>query len=52
MDPELEGRDPAGPCKDLDLFCFDIFDMFIFNPECFTCNGGMGCQSCEAFQAI
>lgn len=45
-------RDVNGPCKDLDLFCFDPFDMFIFNPECFTCNGGMGCQSCENFQAL
>ena len=41
-----------GPCKDLNLFCFDPFDMFIFNPECTTCNNGMGCQACEAFQAI
>ncbi|MET0287722.1 MAG: hypothetical protein ABW352_24755 [Polyangiales bacterium] len=36
-----------GPCKDLMLFCFDPFDMFIFNPElCFSCNGGKGCQGC------
>ena len=41
-----------GPCKDLNLFCFDPFDMFILNPECFTCNGGQGCQACEFFQAI
>jgi hypothetical protein len=45
-------RDPNGPCKDLDLFCFDPIDMFIFNPECATCNNGMGCQDCVAFQAI
>lgn len=45
-------RDPNGPCRDLELFCFDPFDMFIFNPECFTCNQGMGCQACEFFQAI
>jgi hypothetical protein len=45
-------RDPNGPCRDLELFCFDPFDMFIFNPECFTCNNGMGCQACEFFQAI
>jgi hypothetical protein len=44
--------DPNGPCKDLNLFCFDPFDMFILNPECFTCNNGMGCQACELFQAI
>ena len=52
-DPPSSGtRDVNGPCKDLDLFCFDPFDMFIFNPDCFTCNNGMGCQSCENFQAI
>ena len=44
-------RDPNGPCKDLNLFCFDPFDMFIFNPDCFTCNNGKGCQACVAFQA-
>lgn len=39
--------DPSGPCEDLQLFCFDIFDMFIFNPsDCFTCNNGDGCQGC------
>jgi hypothetical protein len=52
-DPGTTGaRDPNGPCKDLELFCFDPFDMFIFNPECFTCNSGMGCVACELFQAI
>ena len=45
------GADPNGPCKDLQLFCFDPFDMFIFNPECFTCNNGMGCMTCIAFKA-
>jgi hypothetical protein len=41
------GADPAGPCKDLNLFCFDIFDMWIFNPDaCAKCNGGKGCQTC------
>ena len=49
---DANDRDPNGPCRDLELFCFDIFDMFIFNPECFTCNNGMGCASCENFQAI
>jgi len=40
-------RDPNGPCKDLNLLCFDGFDMFIINPsDCFTCNGGKGCQAC------
>jgi hypothetical protein len=40
-------RDVNGPCKDLELFCFDPFDMFIFNPsDCVTCNGGKGCQGC------
>jgi hypothetical protein len=51
-DPGTGTRDPNGPCKDLELFCFDPFDMFIFNPECFTCNNGMGCVACELFQAI
>jgi hypothetical protein len=36
----------------LNLVCFDAIDMFILNPECYTCNGGMGCQDCELFQAI
>ena len=41
------GADPTGPCKDLNLFCFDIFDMWIFNPDaCAKCNGGKGCQTC------
>jgi hypothetical protein len=44
--------DPNGPCRDLDLVCFDAIDMFILNPECSTCNAGMGCQACELFQAI
>jgi hypothetical protein len=39
--------DKSGPCKDLQLLCFDPIDMFIFNPsDCFTCNGGKGCQGC------
>ncbi|HEX5660820.1 MAG TPA: hypothetical protein VFX59_26685 [Polyangiales bacterium] len=39
--------DKSGPCKDLQLLCFDPFDMFIFNPsDCLTCNGGKGCQGC------
>jgi hypothetical protein len=45
------GRNVNGPCKDLNLFCFDPFDMFIFNPDCFTCNSGKGCQACVAFKA-
>ena len=45
-------RDVTGPCRDLDLFCLDNLDMFLLNPECFTCNDGMGCQSCEFFRAI
>jgi hypothetical protein len=45
-------RDPNGPCKDLQLFCFDPFDMFTLNPECFTCNNGQGCMDCVDFQAI
>ena len=45
-------RDVTGPCRDLDLFCLNNLDMFLLNPECFTCNGGMGCQSCEFFRAI
>jgi hypothetical protein len=40
------GRDPNGPCKDLNLICFDFIDMFLFNAECSTCNGGKGCQGC------
>ena len=41
------GADPTGPCKDLNLFCFDIFDMWIFNPDaCKKCNAGKGCQTC------
>ena len=40
-------RDVNGPCKDLDLVCFDIFDMWIINPDdCATCNSGMGCEGC------
>lgn len=39
------GRNPNGPCKDLNLLCFDFIDMY-FNAECFTCNGGKGCQGC------
>ncbi|MFM2420520.1 MAG: hypothetical protein RL385_5243 [Pseudomonadota bacterium] len=39
------GRDVNGPCKDLNLLCFDFVDMFI-NAECLTCNGGKGCQGC------
>jgi hypothetical protein len=40
-------RNVKGPCKDLQLFCFDPFDMFIINPsDCFTCNDGKGCQGC------
>jgi hypothetical protein len=38
--------DKSGPCKDLNLFCFDAIDMFLFNADCFTCNGGKGCQGC------
>lgn len=45
------GADPNGPCKDLNLFCFDPFDMFIFNPQCFTCNNGQGCKACINFRA-
>jgi hypothetical protein len=45
------GASPTGPCKDLKLFCFDPFDMFIFNPACATCNSGKGCQACINFQA-
>jgi hypothetical protein len=45
------GADPKGPCKDLKLFCFDPFDMFIFNAACFTCNNGAGCKACVNFQA-
>jgi hypothetical protein len=54
MDPTSGsgGRDPNGPCVDLELFCFDVFDMFIFNPDCLTCNNGDGCQWCDGFQAI
>lgn len=37
--------DPNGPCEDLNLICFDIFDMWA-NPECQTCNHGQGCQGC------
>lgn len=51
-DPSGGTRDVNGPCKDLMLFCFDPFDMFTFNPECFTCNSGMGCQDCVDLQAI
>jgi len=41
------GADPAGPCADLHLPCFDIFDMWIFNPDtCKKCNAGKGCQTC------
>jgi len=41
------GADPNGPCADFQLLCFDIFDMWIFNPElCKTCNQGKGCQNC------
>lgn len=39
-------RDVNGPCKDLQLICFDIFDMWA-NEECATCNSGMGCQGCD-----
>jgi hypothetical protein len=39
------GRDVNGPCKDLNLICFDFIDMYI-NAECFTCNGGKGCAGC------
>jgi hypothetical protein len=39
-------RDVNGPCKDLNLICFDIFDMWI-NAECQTCNSGKGCQGCS-----
>lgn len=45
-------RDVTGPCRDLDLFCLNDLDMFLLNPECFTCNDGMGCQTCEFFRAI
>jgi hypothetical protein len=39
--------DKSGPCKDLQLLCFDPIDMFLFNPsDCFTCNGGEGCKGC------
>ena len=44
--PATGTRDPNGPCKDLMLFCFDPIDMFLFNAECFTCNGGKGCEGC------
>jgi hypothetical protein len=41
------GADPSAPCKDLMLPCFDIFDMWILNPQlCKTCNAGKGCQTC------
>ena len=40
-------KDKSAPCKDLQLLCFDIFDMWIINPQdCMTCNGGKGCQGC------
>jgi hypothetical protein len=39
--------DKSAPCKDLQLLCFDIFDMWLINPQdCATCNGGKGCQGC------
>jgi hypothetical protein len=50
--PTTGSRDPNGPCKDLMLFCFDPFDMFTLNAECFTCNNGQGCMDCVDFQAI
>lgn len=40
------GRDVRGPCKDLNLICFDFIDMWI-NAECQTCNNGKGCQGCN-----
>jgi hypothetical protein len=40
------GRDVNGPCKDLNLLCFDFIDMWI-NAECQTCNAGKGCQGCS-----
>jgi hypothetical protein len=40
------GRDVHGPCKDLNLICFDFIDMWI-NAECQTCNAGKGCQGCS-----
>ncbi|HET6338080.1 MAG TPA: hypothetical protein VFG30_32885, partial [Polyangiales bacterium] len=52
LDPDASGGGATGPCKDLQLFCFDIFDMFIFNPDCFTCNNGDGCMDCVDFLAI
>ena len=53
-DSDADGstRDVTGPCRDLDLFCLNNLDMFLLNPECFTCNDGMGCQTCEFFRAI
>jgi hypothetical protein len=45
--PATGARDVNGPCKDLQLLCFDIFDMWIINPsDCGTCNAGKGCQGC------
>lgn len=45
--PSTGPRDVNGPCKDLELLCFDVFDMFIINPDdCVTCNGGKGCEGC------
>jgi hypothetical protein len=41
-----------GPCKDLMLFCLEAIDMFLFNPDCFTCSGGKGCQACNIPYAI
>lgn len=38
-------RNVNGPCKDLNLLCFDFVDMWI-NAECATCNSGKGCQGC------
>lgn len=51
-DDQTPTRDVTGPCRALDLFCVNNLDMFLLNPECFTCNDGMGCQACEFFRAI
>jgi hypothetical protein len=45
------GTGDYAPCESLGLICFDPIDMFILNPQCFTCNNGAGCQTCDMFQA-
>jgi hypothetical protein len=46
-----DGTGDYAPCESLNLICFDVIDMFILNPQCFTCNNGLGCQTCDFFQA-